>query len=243
MMRTTTLLAACFGISCGGSSRPPERLSVKEHLDEAARHDSVAEQHQNSYDGSRRAEGGPIECYDQPLAPAPRSGAEEIRIVKPCWTREHSPSEFHREIAAKNRREAAEHRAAAAALVAAEREACEGIGESELSHSPFSHVEDIAAVEAYREDGALRGARIAFRQVPGLSATWLSRALYCHQTRAAVMGFSPTFMPDCPAMLPEVGVSVEATGGSIVVTLRSDRDDIAALIWGRAGDLVARDNE
>ncbi len=241
MLRTMTLIAACFGVACGASSRRPERLSVREHLDEAARHDKVAEDHQATYDRSRENAGSPVQCYDRALAPAPRSGTEEIPVVKPCWTREQSPSEFHREIAARNRREAAEHRATAAALVAAEREACDGIGELELSHSPFSHTEDIALVEAYREQGVLRGARIAFRKVPGLSAAWLSRALYCHQTRAAVMGYSSTFMPDCPAMLPEVAVSVAESEDAIVVTLRAKQADAAAIVWSRAQNLRSGD--
>jgi hypothetical protein len=77
--------------------------------------------------------------------------------------------------------------------------------------------------------------------VPGLSAAWLSKALSCHQTRAAVMGFSATFMPECPAMLPDVGVSVEARDDTIVVTLRSESAAIAGLVWNRAQNLIKGD--
>lgn len=50
-------------------------------------------------------------------------------------------------ILAAQRKEAARHRTVAASLLRAERAACQGLGEDEMSHSPFFHREDILRAE------------------------------------------------------------------------------------------------
>jgi hypothetical protein len=126
----------------------------------------------------------------------------------------------------------------AASLVAAEKNACAGMSSAELEHTPFFKRDEIAWVEPYRKDDKLRGARIAFRKLPGRSANQLAQAIQCHQARAAVTGYAPTFRSYCPASLEDVSVDVQMTGAAIVVTLSSARDDIATAILGRALNLV-----
>lgn len=236
-MRAAVLTLGALAFACGGPGLPARPLGAGEHLAEADRHDREAANYEQRYRIRRSRERPAVECFDRAFAPDPDSGGEPIRVLRPCWTREQSPSGFEREVAAKNRRDAANHRAAASSLLAAEREACRGIGEDELTHTPFFHAQDIASVTPYREHGELRGAQIEFRKIPGLTAAWLGRALHCHQARAAAFGFSPTFMPYCPAMLEDVAVAVHEESGAIVVILRSPRDDMAAALWGRARDL------
>ena len=177
-------------------------------------------------------------CLDNAVhVPDPVSGGERISVMRPCFT-EPLASEAHAKEARRLLQEAKAHRKAAARLVETEKELCKGIGELELSHDPFFHRDDLLKVEPYRENGTLRGARLWFRRVPGLSAQWMHQALHCHMARAAVMGFSETFMSYSPVALPEVAVSVADDKEGLVVTVRSTRDDIAAIALGRAEGLV-----
>jgi hypothetical protein len=242
-MRSTLLIAVlAAGIGCGSSNKEPltpEHQSVAEHLETAERHDGEADEHERHYrPEARSAEGAPIECVDPPLAGVPNSGGEDLPIMKPCWSRAMNPTAHHLEEAEEHRDVAALHRKAAKDLLNSEAAACAGIGTDEISHSPFFHREDITAVAPYREGSRVVGAVVRFKSVSGLTAEWMERALHCHQRRAAVMGFSTTFQAYCPASLYGVGVSVQADGDDVVVTLLADNEDIGAAVLGRAEDLL-----
>ena len=230
--------AALVAASCGSRQQQPERLSVAQHEAEAARHEGRATEHERLYARSRQAEGGPIQCYDQRTAD-PVSGGEPLRVMRPCWTREQKPSRHHLDEARAEHDEAARHLAAAASMRRAEREACEGLGDDDMSHSPFFHRDDIVRVDEVRTGGELRGPRVLFKKVPGLEVGWMRRALSCHQARAAAMGYSPTFMSYCPLMIAPTSVTVEDLGGLIAVTITARRDWEIAAVMGRATDLVA----
>jgi hypothetical protein len=243
--RVVTLLAVAALASCG--PRPttdpghPGPLSAQEHHAEADRHEREAEAHESMY----RPEEDPgqtktPQCFDQPLAGVPTSGTESLPLMRPCWSAETNPTEHHRKIAADNLRAARDHRAKAAELLGAEKRACAELGEEEISHSPFFHREDIAAVERYEESGVLRGARVRFRDVPGLTASWLRHSIACHQARAAVMGYSTSFQPYCPLVLEGVAAAVNETPDGLEVVLRAPRSETAAAVLGRADDLLAR---
>jgi hypothetical protein len=232
-------------VACGGSEpRPliPQPMSAQRHDEEALRHEREARGHEQLYDPGRGAEGGPrLQCFDRPLAGVAYSGTEPLVVQRPCWTAITNPTAHHKQAAAQHRELAAEHRAAARRLRETEAEACAGLGEDETSHTPFYHREDILRVEPYYESGRLRGARVTFRIVPGLTASWMRHALHCHAARAAVMGYDPTFMSYCPLSLQDVSTAVTQTEDGLRVTLRSDRSDIAHVILGRARDLITAD--
>ncbi len=235
--------AALFVASCAapkpidrGHDRP---LSVAEHQQEADRHEHEAEQQESLYrPEAANPNAQPLQCFDQPLAGVPTDGTEAIPLMRPCWTVNNNPTAHHKQAAEAHLRAAAEHRAQAAELLGAEKQSCRGMGEQEISHSPFYHREDILSVKPYREGRTLRGAVVVFRRVPGLTADWMRRAIACHQARAAVMGYSTTFMSYCPLMLQGVAASVDNTPAGIMVTLRSKNDVTAAAVLGRAEDLV-----
>ena len=238
--RLAAAAALVLASACGAASeQQPERLSASQHDAEAARHDRVAAQHQRLYEESRRQEGGAdaLRCYDTPV-PDPTSGGEPIRVLRPCWTSEQGPGRFRRDEADEERREAARHRAVAATMRRAEQAACRGLGEDEISHSPFFHRDDILAVEEVRKDDALVGARVVFRKVPGLDAPWMNRALACHQARAAAMGYAPKLMSYCPIMVAPTSFAVTELSDRIIVTLSARGDQDIALVVGRALDLV-----
>ncbi len=231
-------VAVLAAAACGGTQQQqPERLSVRENMAEAERHDRRAAEHEQAYALVRQAESRRIQCYDQRL-PDPNSGGEPMRLLRPCWTREQAPSRHHLDEARAQREEAARHRAVAASMMRAERAACQGLGEEETSHSPFFHREDILRVDEVRMDGELHGARVLFGKVPGLDAGWLRRAIACHQARAAVMGYSPREMSYCPLMVAPTSVTVEEMGGSVAVTIIARRDWEIAAVVGRAKALV-----
>jgi len=237
------VLASCASAllvaSCGSRQQQPERLSVAQHEAEAVRHQGVAAEHERLYAQSRQAEGGgPIQCYDQRTLD-PASGGEPLRVMRPCWTREQKPSRHHLDKARAEHEEAARHLAVAGSMRRAEREACAGLGDDDMSHSPFFHRDDIVRVDEVRTGGELHGARVLFKKVPGLEVGWMRRAISCHQARAAAMGYSPTFMSYCPLMIAPTSVTVEDLGGLIAVTIAARRDWEIAAVVGRATDLVA----
>jgi len=233
------LCAAAVAVSCGGGQAgQPERLSVAQHEAEARRHEREAAEHERAYAQGRQAEGNPIQCYDQ-RTPDPAVGGEPLRVLRPCWTAEQRPGRQQLDEARADRREAARHRAVATSMLRAEREACRGLGDDEMSHSPFFHRQDIVRVEDLRVDGELYGARVMFQKVPGLDVPWLRRAIACHQARAAAMGYDPKHMSYCPLMVAPTSTTVEDMGGIIAVTVVARQDWEIAAVVGRARALVA----
>ncbi len=238
-MRTAILLSVVL-TGCGGGSRPaPEKpLGAAEHLTEAQRHDRVAAQHEDEAEVLERQGATPVlTCIDQPLAGVPYSGTEPLQVMRPCWRTDDI--ETHRRAARQNSREAADHRRAARELRVAEQQACAGLGEEEIAHGPFWHVDDIAVVERIDEGGELRGARVVFLSVSGLSPAWLERAIACEQARAAVIGYDQRASSTSPATLPHVKAEVRPVPGGIAVMLRSPDPLVAAQIYGRASYLLS----
>lgn len=236
-----TLLPACSGGS--RQTFPPRHLSASQHDAEADRNEREAAEHEAVYQASRRQEAGwpPVHCFDQVVSmPAPAPAGQPLTVLRPCWTAELSPSKHQLREAAEHRRQAAEHRAMAATLRRAERDACRGLGEDEMSHSPFYHRDDILGVEAVRRDGELRGARVVFRRVPGLTATWMRTALACHEARAAALGYATSVSTYDPLMVAPTSTAVEDLPNRIVVTVVAQREEEAAAILGRAEDLLIR---
>ena len=155
----------------------------------------------------------------------------------PCWkNRDKMIVQEHREAAA-------QHRAASAALAAAEAQACVGISESDRAMSPFEHAGDIASVEGLYDrttssktgtSSRLAGAVVTFRAVPGLTAEWLQRSIDCHLARNASLGHVVPEMPNCPLVPRGVSARVRSTGTGFAVEVRSDDPDTAREILARA---------
>lgn len=240
---TVAGFASLFAFSCAKPPPPknphPEPLSVAEHIAEAKRHEAEAARQQAMYVPNPAERGRTLKCFEQvnPV-PAPDDGGERIPLLRPCWTTPANPTAIHLEEAQENRREADEHRARAAALIGAEKRSCQGLGESAVAHSPFIHREDIVLAEPVHEKDELRGARVLFRKVPGLTSDWLEKVGSCHQARAAVMGFSATFMPSDPLSVRDANLSVKTIEQGVWVTVTSERAESAALIWARVRGLV-----
>lgn len=233
-----TRISALFALAllaCGGKApahQHPEPLSVSEHRTQAQEHDDAALAAEQRVGESPAGQAGEkVVCVDTggPLS----SGGERTKVMRPCWTQVNRETALHK-IAEQERKAAADHRAWANMLIEVEQSACESLGEQERKTSPFTHQPDILSVEEYRESGALRGAKVVFRKVPGLTKEWIATSFYCHQARAAKLGYDSEFMPHCPLSLENTSTNVEDQNDVIVVTLRSEDPVIAASILGRA---------
>lgn len=233
MTRFSTLLIIAL-LGCGSSPRhsnPHNPLAASEHDQEARVHAGEADRSEAQISPDTQAPSDSVTCIDSgvPLS----TGGERVDVMKPCWTNQGN-NDAYREAAAHHRKQAQKHRENAASLREAERLACAGLGEDERSQSLFFHAEDIAKVERYNEDKTLRGAKVTFRKVPGLTKEWANKSIVCHQARAAALGYDERFMSYCPLVVEGALVTVRETPSTIVVTLRSRDPIAAATIYGRS---------
>ena len=239
-MRTASLLVLVPLVACGGSPKvPPARMGAYEHLTEAERHEREAREHDEQA-AAAEARGGaaaPI-CGDRALADQNTSGTERLDLAAPCWTSEAAAVERHHQAAERLRADARVHRAMARQMATEEREACAGLSEAEIEHSPFEHREDIAGVMAELDGDHLRGARVRFARVPGLSAAWMRRALACHQARASAYGNDPGYLPDNPAVVAGASTTVLEDEAGLTVVMRAEDPAAALVIYARAEALI-----
>jgi hypothetical protein len=211
------LLSAC----AGDPGTRPHDASAADHNAMAQQEDRAAEAHSgeaksagtdSNLDNRSTAKGG---------SPCGRGG---------CWTSSVNPTERNKEDAQRHRELAAKHRAASAALVTAEQQACEGLSEDDRDISPFYHREDISSVSVLEESvrtgkAAVKkttGAKIEFRASEGMTAEWLQRVVECHIARAASMGHSMPEMDYCPLVPKGVKATVTSTGAGFAVNVTSD---------------------
>jgi hypothetical protein len=218
----TWLLVAC----AGNSGTKPQDASAADHDVMAQREERAAEAHGAGLDQNAIAK-----------------SAGQCGPGAACWTSSASPTDADRQQAQRHRELAAKHRAASAALVSAEQQACVGISEDDRDISPFYHRADIASVSVLEEpvkglgrQSPMRtsGAVIEFRAVPGLSAEWLQRVVDCHIARAGVMGHEMPEMDYCPLVLKGVKATVSSTGNGFAVKVTSDDADTVKEIIRRA---------
>lgn len=155
-----------------------------------------------------------------------------------CWTSALSPARDV-DIEADDRYlAAAVHRRVSQALRDAEATACDGIPIPDRVESPFAHREDIVAVQVLPlpdTDGmAFLGARVVFRDVPGLTVEWLQRVVDCHLARDAALGHDVPEMSYCPLVPAGAHAKVTSGDGGYVIEVRSDDGRAAREIARRA---------
>lgn len=230
-------IAVLILAGCASSSSPHKPLSAAEHYAEARAHDQEADGEEARAAAERSSVNPEAICGNRTLSDQSTSGGVPITHMVPCWTRS-STRDAHMRRAGQLRRDARVHRTIAAGLIKTERETCDAIAPSQRDHTPSWHRDDIARIEPIRDGGAVLGAQVVFRKVEGLSAAWLRAAYACHRAQAAVEGYDPTFMSYCPAGLADTTVEVTERDDGFVVTFRSDRAEIGAALWGRAGALA-----
>lgn len=239
-MRSLYVVMAMIAVGCGGrqAAPMPERpMSWSERIEEAEQHEAEAERHARAAERAERAPANHI-CGDTQLNDQLTSGTERVTTWVPCWDIEEETAIRHRRAMERELEEARKDRRMAARLASAERRHCVGISSDELEHSPFAHRRAIREVAPYREDGVVRGARIVFEPVEGLTADWMRQAIACQQARAAVMGIPPRSMADDPSLVKGARFSVEQRDGIIEVVIVSDDPATGQIALDRARDLL-----
>lgn len=231
------LLAGLTACAAAPPVTPAQPLSAAEHRAQADEHDQRASRHGAAAQEQADDVDG-YACGDTVLADQATTGGERLGFAMPCWNTHAEASYEHRRAAEHERSEAMRHRALARELEIAEREKCAGLPANELDHTPFWHRADVARVERIVEGGRLRGARVTFRPVAGLTVDWLRHALQCHRARAATLGWTSTYMGYDPSVLAAATTSVTANGKDIAVEIVSNDPDVAAVIAGRAEALT-----
>lgn len=243
-MRTVSLLAivvaaaACGG---GGTRTPAQPTSSEEHMSVAGEMErETSEQAQITTEVMAAAVAPePYVCGDRAHANQLTSSDEPLLATLPCWNNEATVVEGHKAEAERLRAEAAVHKEMAQSLVNAEELACQGMSAGELTHTPFAHRADIVSVEEEREEGELRGARIVFAKVDGLTANWMRQAVACHHARAAALGYNQRFMSYDPTVLQYASTMVNETlEGGLEVKVISPDEEVAKLVYERASALV-----
>jgi len=245
-MRTVANLALTLvAATAAGCSRPvltpggyaAHMAAADEHSRRAEAHREVKRDVEIEHPGPPEANYvcGDIDLYDQLT-----SGGKPLisRWRRPCWNPSEEIAERERVAAIREEHRAREERRAAASLVEAELAACRGISPAEIEHSPFAHRMAIAAVIPYREGGDVRGVRIVFKPVPGLSVAWMQQAIACHRARFERLGEPPTYLSDDPTLVRGATATVSLHDDHIEVLVVT-RDNVAANVaLGRAQDLV-----
>ncbi len=227
--------------ACASSPRlPPRPLGVDQNLDEARRHEDEAARH-DRIASETATTGATYACGDVVMAEQPHTGNDPVVILTPCWQNEAAVIERHRDEAERLRADARAHRARAHELRSVEATSCATMPASELTHTPFAHHEDIAAITAETDGDEVRGARIRFRPVEGLTADWLRTALACHHARAAVIGYDPDYLSYDPSVLAGAVTEVVDDPDGITVVIHAQDDATALVIYGRAEDLIDGD--
>ncbi len=202
-------------------------MSASQHEAMASKEEAEAKEHADALDLRRMRES----CMAQAQTGGP--------FADPCWRSFSGPEERQLLELDRHRVLAAAHRRAARQLRGTEEKACRGLAPHDRDTSPFSHMDDLAAVTALPS-----GARVAFRPVPGLTQAVLERLVACHLARSAVLGFDLPEMSYCPLAIKGVAAVVSRAGDALVVDLQSREPDVVREIRKRAEALGrAHDHE
>ena len=241
MRHLSRLAFALAAVGCGSSppTLAPHPQGYATRMEAADAHSARAEQHRED---ARAPDSVRIENY-QCGDPDDRSdqltsGGQRLMPMVPCWDPVEEHAQRERAAARREDHKAQQERRAAAALVETKLDACRGISDAELGHSPFAHHHAIASVIPHEVAGAMRGVRIVFKPVPALTQAWLEQAIACHRAEFERLGEPATYLSDDPTLVRGATVTVSSHRGHLEVVVET-RDDVAANVaLGRARDLV-----
>jgi hypothetical protein len=207
---------------------------------DAEEHSQRAEQHRQAAGdpGTPGARADHYDCGDTDLSDQTTSGGERLVASVPCWDLTEESAEHQRFLAEREQALAQAARRAATRLVEAELAACRGIPPRELEHSPFAHKKEIADVIPHREAGVIRGVRIIFKPVPGLTVAWMRQAIACHRARFERLGEPAIYLPDDPTLVANATATVGLHEGQIEVFVETADDTNGQVAFERAMDLV-----
>ena len=183
LLAAATITSVLVGCATTSGTRP-EDMSAKSHEEAAAKEAAKAEEHAAKYD---------------PAGTSAQSSGSDAAFEGVDF----NPTDVHNLQAEKHHKHAADHTAAAAALKAAEEDACKSIASDSRSWCPF--LGPVAATQ-----NTSNGVRITVRE--GVDMDALMARVRCHLAFANTQGLEG--MDRCPLYVP--GVQVERSGPSSI---------------------------
>ena len=240
-MRSILLGITFVAAACGGAREPLVRhpQGYADRMAAADEHNQRAEHHrQAAGDPGTTGTGADYYCGDTALSDQATSGGERLVPTVPCWDIAEESAEHHRFLAEREQQLAQAERRAATHLIEAERAACRGMTPRELEHSPFAHRKEIAEVIPHREIGMIRGVRIIWKPVLGLTAGWMRQAIACHRARFERLGEPAGYLPEDPTLVAGATATVELHGDHLEILIETADDTSGQVAFDRAKDLV-----
>jgi hypothetical protein len=181
-------------------------------------------------------------CGDTVMNDQATTGGQRLTWAVPCWdTGEEkiAHEEYMTQLAAERASADAERdQRADDRLVKEEQAACAGLAQSEIEHSVFSHRREIADVIPHHEGDNLRGVRIVWKSVPGLTASWMRQSIACHRAQYERLGEPTLFAAKDPTLVARATVTVAEHDGHLEVLVETADPVASQLALDRANDLV-----
>ena len=202
-----------LALAAGCASTPhttPSEMSAADHQEEAAREAAEAR----------------ALAREEP-ATGREDASNETASIQTAQTNEH----WHA---------AAAHGAAAKALFAAERTACEGISGADQAANPFQPTDRIVSVTRllWHSKDAPAGAAIAFRTTAGVDQEKLRRKIQCHGAHAATLGYRGPGLDESPLALKGVSSEIISSSDGLILRIIADDPSTAREIIRRAEALM-----
>ncbi|MGE0398102.1 MAG: hypothetical protein AB7T06_15480 [Kofleriaceae bacterium] len=153
---------------------------------------------------------------------------EPIRFWRPCW-----------EPAVRARYRVHLDAGDRAKLARVEATQCIGLAPGALERSPFAHPDTIEEIVPHRSGESIRGAHVVFRPIPGLTESWMRRAITCHRARWRALGMPADYLRGDPTLVDGARIHVSEQDHRVVVLIDSGEEEVAQRALARAESLVA----
>lgn len=203
-----SFLVVCLAAACGHPHIDPHSAGTLDHEHAYREHASASEAHAQQAEAACRS-GRPI-CW---TTPATGPHADEARR--------------HEELSV-------EHGVAGAELADEQRQACARVDDADRELGAFGHADDIASVDPIANGPRLRGVRITFRAVPGLTEQRLRDLVDCERAELAALGHPSSSQSPLASRGARATI---VTGTTLTVDIVTDDPDEAARILARARSL------
>lgn len=154
---------------------------------------------------------------------------EPITLWMPCWDYAKDSTRYQVNVDESTTKR----------LAQAERTQCIGLAPAALERSPFVQDNAIDEIVPHRSGATIHGAHIVFKPIPGLTVSWMRRAIACHQARWRTLGQPASYLAGDPTLVEGATVSVTEVDDHIVVLVASDTPASARMALERAQELKA----
>lgn len=152
-----------------------------------------------------------------------------VRYWLPCWDWSKDPARYRTHT----------DPAASALLAKVEATQCVGLIPAALERSPFVQDQAIGEIVPHRNGSTIHGAHVVFKSVPGLTMSWMRRAIACHRARWQALGYPADYLAGDPTLVEGTEVHINGDNEHIIVLIESDSTETGEAVLSRARKLVA----